>query len=58
MGVLTTKFRVAYRLAHVDHMDITLDYDTREEAVKEVQRLSGYHDLVYLCFKEIPSCSE
>ena len=49
------KYRVAYRLRDVDHMDVTMDWDTREKAISEIVRLSAFHDLVKLTFQEIPA---
>ena len=47
------KYRVAYRLRDVDHMDITMDYDDRAEAIEWVAKISAYPDLVYLKFEEL-----
>lgn len=47
------QFRVAYRLRGVDHMDVTMDYPDRAEALQWVSRISAYPDLIYLQFKEL-----
>ena len=46
-------FSVAYRLRAVDHMDVTMEYNDRAEALTWVSRIAAYPDLVYLQFKEL-----
>ena len=47
------RYRIAYRLLDVDHMDVEQFRDNRDEALAEMLRLTSYHDLVKLTFTDM-----
>lgn len=50
---MTIKHRVEYMLKDVDHIPVTMDYDTKDEARSEVIRLIQYPDIVMLRYVRI-----
>lgn len=46
------RYRIAYRLLGVDHMDVEQFFTERDVALAEMLRLTSYKDLVKLTFTD------
>lgn len=42
------RYTVAYRLHHVDHMDVTVDYPTALDAITEFEKVKEYASLKFV----------
>lgn len=42
------RYTVAYRLWYVDHMDVTVDYETGLEAITEFEKVKQYASLKFV----------